>query len=465
MFGFLSRWFGSMKRPAEEVGSASFVRLNEVTPLKPCTSPIGGIEQQEATSYFVCREAVLDRKERIAGYEFSLSRRLKARIIDRSAMVQRAYDEGLLRNLEAAGIGGLLGKRKAFIQLSPASLANPLIERVNPETTIFLFTTTVAESISPESVLEQFAHLRERGLHYGLSLMAADESRIALYAAADFVQVNAAAFDGVDLRALPGRLRALRPAQLPPLVLVASQLQTYDDFQLVFQSGFDYFQGPFVSSRENWHPPTSEINRMRVLELLNLVRRGAEFDVISETLKTEPVLTFKLLRYINSPGMGLQRPATTIAQALLVLGHEKFYRWLSLLLFDIRTPGYRERILTEQALTRGRFMEYISGQGAIPPDADQLFLCGLFSLLDQFMGIPLPEILAKVNLPEPVCAALLGRPSPLQVALRLALATEADDPQAIAVEAAACNLDSVAISEASLRALEWAQQLSASAEG
>ena len=464
MFGFLSRWFGNTKKPAEAIEGASFVRLNEVTPLKPSADPVTGGERQEATSYFVCREAVLDRKERIAGYEFSLSRRLKARIIDRSEMVQRAYDDGLLRNLEAAGIGKLLGKRKAFIQLSPASLANPLIERVYADTTVFLFTTAVADSISPDTVVEQFAQLRTRGLHYGLCLMAPDESRMALFAGADFVQVNAAAFDGVDLRALPGRLRALRPAQLPPLVLVASQLQTYDDFHLVFQSGFDYFQGPFVSSRENWHPPKSEINRMRVLELLNLVRRGAEFEVISQTLKTEPVLTFKLLRHINSPGMGLQHPATTIAQALLVLGREKFYRWLSLLLFDIRTPGYRERILTEQALARGRFMENIAGQGAIPQQPDQLFLCGLFSLLDQLMGLPLSEILAKVNLPEPVRAALLGNPSSLQAALKLAIAAELDDPQSIAAEAAACDLDSGVISQATLRALEWAQQLSTSAE-
>ena len=110
MFGFLSRWFGNTKKPAEAIEGASFVRLNEVTPLKPSADPVTGGERQEATSYFVCREAVLDRKERIAGYEFSLSRRLKARIIDRSEMVQRAYDDGLLRNLEAAGIGKLLGR-------------------------------------------------------------------------------------------------------------------------------------------------------------------------------------------------------------------------------------------------------------------------------------------------------------------------------------------------------------------
>jgi EAL and modified HD-GYP domain-containing signal transduction protein len=43
---------------------------------------------------------------------------------------------------------------------------------------------------------------------------------------------------------------------------------------------------------------------VRVFTLLNLLRSDTEVGAIAEELKHDPVLSFKLLRYINSPADG-----------------------------------------------------------------------------------------------------------------------------------------------------------------
>jgi EAL and modified HD-GYP domain-containing signal transduction protein len=247
--------------------------------------------------------------------------------------------------------------------------------------------------------------------------------------------------------------------------MVAHELNTFDEFHLCFQGGFDFFLGQFVTSRENWHPPKSDINRLHVIELLNLLRGGAEFEVIARQLTHDPVLTFKLLRYLNSPVMGLQSPVTSMDKALIVLGRERFYRWLSLLLFDIKAPGYRERIFTEQALTRAHFLESLAGEGRLPKQKDQLFILGLFSMLELLMGQPMDAILAQTRLPEPVHDALLGQPGPCFDALQLAVATEGRSPEALEQCAVVCGLDAVQVSLRAVEALTWANEITSMSDG
>lgn len=441
---------------AQADAPSDFERLNAVAPLKVAD------EAAPERRSFVCREAVLDRQEKIAGYEFSLSERLQSRLHEKSALLRRIYDDALLRNLTLHDIQPLLGTRIAFVHLSPASLANPLLERLSPACTVLVLDVGAAEEF-PEELVEALARQKERGMRIGWLLRTPLPAPVPpVLAKADMVQIDALTFDGLQIRSLlreisgqraPGQPRAARAA------FVACNLATFDDFNLCFNSGFDYFQGAFVTSRENWQAPKSDIDRLRFITLLNHVRKGADYKTIAEEMRPEPVLTFKLLRYLNSPLLGLQKTITSVSQALVVIGRDKFYRWLSLLLFSVREQGYRERILAEQALTRARFLENLAGQGRVPDDANDLFLLGLFSLLDLLLGQPLPGILARVQLTGALKQALLGAPSAWRDALDLAIAYEGSDEARLADAAARCGVDAGQVSEAALDALGWTREI------
>jgi len=455
MFNKISRWLGGGEAQNLEP-QVALQQPKAVAPSKPAPEIIPAADA-DAKHSFVCREAMLNRSEGIDSYVFALSRKLQSRMQDKGVQIQRAYDDAMLHNLAPLGEPPLLGQRPVFIHLSPASLNNPLLEVFSNLNVIVMISPGAHELTDLSEVSTNLQRLGEIGIKHGWSLNKLRPEIVEFLANADFIEVDSTPFDGVQMETM---LRQFRTFPGHPKV-VASELQTSDDFNFCFRCGFDYFMGPFASSRENWHPAKSEINRLRVIEVLNMIRAGAEFGAIADCLRTEPVMTYKLLRYINSPGVGLQRKIGEISQALLVLGRERFHRWLSLMLFDFNKMGYHENVLNEQVLARARFLEMLAGQGRVPAEADQLFMTGLFSLLDVMMDQPLTEVLKQVSLPEAVAAALKGEPGVMRDALLLATAVESGTTDEMDAAAVKCGLDAVVVTSKMIEALAWAQQASA----
>jgi len=453
----IRNWLGNKTGEAEP--QDAFRQLNTVAPLKTEQKGVSAENGQEASS-FICRESVLDRAERIAGYEFALGRELQSRMLEKSALIRRVYDDAMLRNLAPLGVSSLLGERFAFIRLSVASLKNPLLQAFANLNTVIMITPGVIAETDIAEVRAGLQHLGEIGIKHGWTIDRPRPELAELLSGADLIEIETATLDGIQLKMMCADFRAGKTGHK----LIASNLKTSDEFNLCFNLGFDYFMGPFVSSRENWHPAKSEINRLRVFEALNLIRSGAEFNAIADSLRTDPILTFKLLRYINSPGIGLQQKITEISQALVILGRDRFYRWLSLLLFDFSQPGYQELVLNEQALTRARFMEILAGLGSAPPSAEQLFMTGLFSLLDVMMDQPLADILKQVSLPAAVASALTGEAGAMRNALLLGIAVESAAPQEMAAAAAQCGLDAQEVTGLMIEALAWTQNVISSSE-
>ncbi|HEU0186944.1 MAG TPA: HDOD domain-containing protein, partial [Gallionellaceae bacterium] len=356
-------------------------------------------------------------------------------------------------------VSSLLGGRSAFIRLSMESLKSKQLEALaNPNTVIMINPRPITETDLAE-MRPSVAHIAALGFKLGWSINQPRPEYAEFLHQADFIEIDPSGLDGMQLKALISDLRAANGEQK----LIASRLQTADDFQYCFERGFNYFMGPFVSSRENWHPAKSDVNYLRVFQALEMIRSGAEFDAIADCLRTDPILTFKLLRYINSPGIGLQKKVDEIQQALMLLGRERFYRWLSLLLFDSKKPGYHENVLREQALTRGRFMEMLAGKGRVPASADQLFLTGLFSLMNVMLGQSLEEVLKQVALPEAVASALRGEAGAMRDALMLAVAVESGIGD-VAAAAAQCDVDATEAAGLLIEALAWSEQIVAVSE-
>jgi EAL and modified HD-GYP domain-containing signal transduction protein len=452
VFESIRRLFGGS--PKEPSPQESFQQLNEVAPLKP--SQEAAKENVHGHSSFICREAILDRSERIAGYEFTLGQGVQARMLEKSALVRRVYDEAMLDNLAPLGVSSLLGERSAFIRLSVESLKIPQLEALaNPNTVIMSTPRPIAE-VDLAEMRTNLAHIEALGFKQGWSINQPRPEYTEFLRKADFIEIDPSALDGIQLKKMIAEFRTANGDQK----LIASRLQTADDFHYCFERHFDYFMGPFVSNRENWRPAKSEVNHIQVFQALEMIQSGAEFDAIADCLRTDPILTFKLLRYINSPGIGLLQKINDIQQALMLLGRDRFYRWLSLLLFDSKKPGFHENILTEQALTRARFMEMLAGKGRVPANTDQLFLTGLFSLIDVMLAQPLEDVLKQVALPGAVAAALRGESGAMRDALALAITLESGigDTAAAAMQ---CGVDASAVSGTLIEALAWSQQIAA----
>jgi EAL and modified HD-GYP domain-containing signal transduction protein len=107
-------------------------------------------------------------------------------------------------------------------------------------------------------------------------------------------------------------------------------------------------------------------------------------------------------------------------------------------------------------MIRGRFAELL-GQGLLSKsDAENLFFVGMFSLLDQLIGIPMPKVLSQIVLPDAVSKALLSREGIYGPFLTIAQSCEQQQGQS-AKAADALFLSASAVNQAHLSALVWAQ--------
>lgn len=197
-----------------------------------------------------------------------------------------------------------------------------------------------------------------------------------------------------------------------------------------------------------------------ILELIAAVQQEADAKAIELMFKRDIALSFKLLRYINSPGFGLATRIDSIRHALSILGYQQLLKWLTLL---AATAGQATSpALTATAITRARLMELLGTKRLDKREADNLFMTGMLSLLDRIIGMPLAEILANTNLPPAITEALLHDTGKYRRYLQLA---EACEGVALADADPQIDLDAIAVSATHLEAIEWATQICAEGAG
>jgi EAL and modified HD-GYP domain-containing signal transduction protein len=195
-----------------------------------------------------------------------------------------------------------------------------------------------------------------------------------------------------------------------------------------------------------------------VIELINQVEDEAPLGDLEGTLRRDPNLAFKLMRYINSPLFGLSKQVNSFSHAVMMLGYQRLKRWLALLLVTAGDDP-DQRPLMYAAVRRGLMMEALAVELGDEDSKGEMFICGVFSLLDRMMKKPFEELLNTIPVPDAVEHALLGSGGPYLHALKLARATEGGFGHDIREHAEATLLEMRGVNRALLHALSGATQL------
>jgi len=195
-----------------------------------------------------------------------------------------------------------------------------------------------------------------------------------------------------------------------------------------------------------------------IVELINRVDREEPADRLEAVLKTDPTLAFRLMRYINSPAFGLSVEINSFRHAIMVLGYNRLKRWLALLLASAsKDPNVKPVMYA--AVRRGLLMEELGRQSASADQRSEMFICGVFSLLDRLMGQPLAELMQSIPVSDTVRTALVDGAGPYHAQLELVRAVEAESVFDIRSAADATMLGLPEVNRAVLRALASARQL------
>lgn len=389
------------------------------------------------------RQAIVDERRAVFGYE--LFERPRA----------AANDDALLFDaLSDVGSETLAGKKQVFIQCSFENMADGHIELLDPNTVVLEIRTLGNQS--PDGI-EIRRSILERVTHDGFRL-AFDQSILQpAYASwlplASFIKLDMDVVSADDLGAIVGAARARSKAQV-----VADRIKTSAQYEQMKAFGVKLFQGNWFAQPAPIPDKAVQTSQATIIQLLNLVRRDAEVSEIEELLKKDPMLSFKLMRFINSCGFGLSVEITSFRHAVMILGLNKLFRWATLLMTTSR-PGGAAPAAGTTAVVRGRLMELLAAELMPKEECDNAFVVGVFSLLDTLLGVTLEKAVESISLPQVVSDALLNNAGPLAPFLALAKACESGDEASFALAAEELQLSNHQVNWAHLQALIWADQL------
>jgi EAL and modified HD-GYP domain-containing signal transduction protein len=293
----------------------------------------------------------------------------------------------------------LTGHAKAFINADQSALLHGAVKLLPADRII----VEVLENVVPTpEIVAACADLRDAGYILALDDFVDHPKWQPLLPLVKFLKI--------DFRASDHQGRAKMAQRYLPqgIEMLAEKVETQSELDQARAMGYAYFQGYFFCKPamvEGRNIPSNKLNYIRLLQAVN----SSNFTPpqVEEILKAEPSLVYKLLRYLNSPLLGLRHEVHSISNAISLLGEKEFRRWVSIVAI-VSMAGDKSPELIRTALTRGFFCEEIAQPVGMSPQNSDLFLMGLLSVTDAILGIPMKEVLAQLPIAAEVHTALCG---------------------------------------------------------
>jgi EAL and modified HD-GYP domain-containing signal transduction protein len=398
--------------------------------------------------HFIARQPIFDTKGRVYAYELlfrsGLHNYFDSDDQDHAAASVIA-NSNLLFNLTE-----MTGSTKAFINCTRRVLLEDLMTTLPRQQAV----VEVLEDVEPdEELVAACQRLKKQGYTLALDDFVYHKNYEPLLALADIIKVDFLLSD-VDEQ------KRLAQMMIPRgIKMLAEKVETHEVYEQAKEMGYQLFQGyffakPVIISRKDI--PTNKIQFLRILK--DVHAQEVDFKKLALTIQSEVSLSYKLLKLINSAAFSLRHKVTSILQALSLLGLREIRSWVSLLSISSMAND-KPAELVVSSLIRARLCEQLAQPCKIGDRQSDMFLMGLFSLLDVIMSRPIDEILKEITVEEDIVEALTGTPGKFHNILNLVIATEKGEWEQVSELAAELHIEEQALSTAYLDAVKWAQDI------
>uniref|UniRef100_UPI001EE77CFB EAL and HDOD domain-containing protein n=1 Tax=Cellvibrio sp. OA-2007 TaxID=529823 RepID=UPI001EE77CFB len=337
-----------------------------------------------------------------------------------------------------------MGTHKAFVNFTRTLLDSP-----PPFNRQKLVIEVLEGQQVDAAMLHSLKQLREQGYTIALDDFELDENSKNLIAYADIIKLDVLSLSPEKLRQ---HIDYLKPFNI---TLIAEKVETYEMFEQCKALGFDLFQGYFLAKPRVITGRKISENKQSVLQLLSALHdQDVPIEKIERMIARDTLLSFKLLRLVNSAAFGLSRNIESLRQAIMLLGLNKLRNWVNLLALSNLSGKPHE--LSVAALTRARMCEMIATKMNQRNSPDTYFTVGLLSTLDAFLDSPLEELLRSLSLSESLNNAMLTHAGPEGMVLQVVQAHEQGHWQNINwPQLAALGLTPNLIAEIYVDSLHW----------
>ncbi len=395
---------------------------------------------------FVARQPILDGDLKVYGHE----------LLHRSGLANfysgtepsLASLEVINNSLFSVDIAQMVTGTRAFINFGRDLLVSEAAHILPPDDVVI---EVLEDTALDADVLAACRKLRERGYLLAADDVVSTDQLKPLLDVVDFIKVDFKAAPAAETKRIVGMCGRRHTC-------LAEKVETQAEFASARRMGYRLFQGYFFARPAIVRGRQIPGYKMTCLRILNAVHRpNPDFVELEELIQQEVSVTYKLLRYVNSALYGQRGRVDSIRRALVILGEQELRKWMSVVLLMHLTVDNPDALIL-CALTRASFCEALGRMAGLGGRASELFLVGLFSLLDAMTGSPLEQALGTIRLAADIQAALLGkRPpsSPMENIFALVKAYELGEWGQVEAFARRLRIGDDEVRKAYLEAVNW----------
>ncbi len=368
---------------------------------------------------FIARQPIFTAHRKLYGYEL-LYRGTKTSSLSNTSG-NKATTSVLSSAFLTEGIEKISGLRPCFINFT----RDLLLQNLPASFPKKLIVVEVLEDVPATPEIIDICHkLRSNGYTIALDDFVYDRSLAPLLEIADIIKFD---FLLTPIDTLQKTLYKLSSYKLKYL---AEKVERYEEFHQAKKLGFSYFQGYFFSRPEKIRIREIDSAKVNLVNLLTEVnKKTTTVQKIEEIFMRDVAMAYKLLRYINSSYFYRLNRIDSVAHAVTYLGENELRRFIILVLIS-ELASDKPGELVRLALVRAKMAELLALETPLKSKVDEVFLLGLFSLLEALLDTTIDYICEQLSLSEPLQNALISGSGPYAPFLNLVLSYEKRDKPA-----------------------------------
>lgn len=226
----------------------------------------------------------------------------------------------------------------------------------------------------------------------------------------------------MDADAIREQAALLKPFKT---TLLAGNISGFDTLEGCIEGGYKLFQGSFLSKPKAIKGRKVSANQIALMQLIQELQKPSTTpETLEDMIIRDPILTYKLLRIVNSATYSLVRQVESIAEAVVLLGMEQVRKWTTLIAMSANNDKPEE--LTRILLTRGHMCEMIA-QSQHLSNPSGFFMVGMMSGLHAMLDIDQPTLLEQLPLGDDIKDALAHGNGDMGQILKQVMAYESGD--------------------------------------
>ncbi|MGE4553055.1 MAG: HDOD domain-containing protein [Desulfovibrionaceae bacterium] len=450
--------FGEQTMTPEAVVAAALEDRNGQAPPPPPSPRSQDVEQVQAVqpqdAGFIARQAVFGPGNGVWGYELFYRHtleRARASAEEHRQLLSVATNSFLSPQWRQSPNSYLL------VTLDPRIFAEDTTAILPKERTVF----QVREELLTSGALRLYlARLREENHRIAFTDFSGKTTDPEVLGLANIVAVDMLRADREDLLRQAVQLKQ----RFPDLEILAKKVENAELYALAKRAGCTLFQGFFFQKPERISGKTISAGQLASLGILSLVEQpDPDIKQLAAAIQKDVSLSFRLLKFLNSPYFGFAREVSSIRDAIILAGLQPMRTWLRLMLITDVTPKDKPNELVFLSAQRGRFLELVArralspGGGAV--DAERLQMLGLFSLLDSIFDMPMEEVVVSLPLDAELKDTLCRRPTALSPWVDLMVRFERAQWGGLSDAMAALGADPVQVAACYCESMGWANSV------